>query len=185
MSSDQESIFVAVFNDAKAFTRALESLVENGFTQSEISILGNHQDIVDHFGSIPAVDELADRADTPRESLDAHVSVRGVIDFLSETLAVVAELGTAAAAYAVGGPIGVASGASEQTDATVGGFLSRFADEHWQHRLEQSIRDGGIVCWVHASDAAAAGRAARVLDEAGGDHIHRIDPFPGAVLPID
>lgn len=183
--TEKECVVVAVFEQVDAFVRALEALTERGFTKADISILGPHQEILDHFGAIPDVDELADRSDTPRDSLEAHANVRAVVDFLSDSLSVVAELGTAAAAFAVGGPLGVATGASEQTDATVGGFLSRVADKQWHRRLEQSVRDGGIVCWVLARDRDAAKTAEETLAQAGGGHIHRIAPFPVPVPPID
>ncbi len=172
----QECLVVGVFDNVNAFIEAMEKLVEAGHRRNDISILGNHQAILDHFGTLPGVEELADRMDTPRESLEVHDSVRDVIDFLSDSMAVIAQIGTAAAAFAVGGPIGVSTGAAAETDENLGGFLGRISDEHWRHRLEQSARDGGIVCWVRADSGTTAGNAEKTLKAAGASHIHRTAP---------
>src|SRR3546814_11431552 len=105
--------------------------------------------------------------------------------FISETLAVVAGIVTAAAAYAVGGPIGVAAGAPTVTESSLNGFLTDYSDGQLRRHLEENVRDGGIVCWVHAHTADAAERATAAVQAAGGSHIHRIRELPTTVLPIE
>lgn len=182
---NQKCLVVGVFGNVDAFSTALENLVAGGFRANEISILGHHQALLDHFGSIPGVNELADRMDTPRESLESHKLLGDVVGVLSDTMAIVAQIGSAAAAFAVGGPIGVSTGAAAETEDNLGGFLERVSDEQWRHRLEQSARDGGIICWVRAEDGDSAKKAETILNQAGGDHIHRTDPLPPTVWPID
>lgn len=176
---------VGVFESVDSFSSALEKLVAAGYRRSDISVLGGHQSIIDHFGTLPSVDELADRMDTPRDSLESHETLGDVVRFLSDSLAVIAQIGSAAAAFAVGGPIGVSTGAAVETEDNLGGFLNRISDEHWHHRLEQSVQDGGIICWVRADNADAAKKAEDILAVAGGEHIHRTDPLPPTVWPID
>src|SRR3546814_16950061 len=105
--------------------------------------------------------------------------------FISETLAVVAGIVTAAAAYAVGGPIGVAAGAPTVTESSLNGFLTDYSDGQLRRHLEENVRDGGIVCWVHAHTADAAERATAAVQAAGGSHLHRIRALPTTFLPID
>ncbi|MBT4905680.1 MAG: hypothetical protein HOK98_08405 [Rhodospirillaceae bacterium] len=181
----QECLVVGVFGDVETFSTALEELVAGGFRATDISILGNHQSLLDHFGTIPSVEELTDRMDTPRESLASHETLDDVIGFLSDSLAIVAQVGTAAAAFVVGGPIGVSTGAAEETEESIGGFLERISDQQWRHRLEQSAGDGGIICWVRATDGDTAKAAEDILAQADGGHIHRTDPLPPTVWPID
>jgi len=181
----QECLVVGVFANVENFSTALEMLVAKGFRAADISILGNHQALRDHFGTIPDVDELSDRMDTPRDSLETHQILGNVVDVLSHSMAIVAQIGSAAAAFAVGGPIGVSTGAAAETEDNLGGFLDRISDEHWRHRLEQSAHDGGIICWVRATDEGMAKAAEDILAQAGGDHIHRTDPLPPTVWPID
>ncbi|MDA0786235.1 MAG: hypothetical protein O3B37_08080 [Proteobacteria bacterium] len=181
----QECLVVGVFGNVEAFSAALENLVAGGFSATDISILGNHQSLLDHFGTVPKVDELADRMDTPRDSLAGHKALSDVVEVLSDTMAILAQIGTAAAAFAVGGPIGVSTGAAAETEDNLGGFLERISDAQWHRRLEQSASDGGIICWVRAIDDEMAKSAASILAQAGGDHIHRTDPLPPTVWPID
>jgi hypothetical protein len=86
----------------------------------------------------------------------------------------ISEVGAAAAAYAVGGPIGVAAGSSDLTDMTVDGVLSGFVDHSYRDRFVQNIRDGGAICWVQTSDNDTAATASKVLRDAGGQQIHEI-----------
>ena len=166
---------VGVFRDVVAFERALDGLLKAGFEPSAISVLGNHDAIVDHFGQIPRIDELADAADTPREAMDTEVALHKAADFIAGTLALIGEIGVATAAYAVGGPVGVAAGTADLTDTTVDGVLSGYVDNSYRERFAQNVRDGGTICWVHASDDAAVAAAAQILAVAGGAHIHETE----------
>jgi hypothetical protein len=115
MNAKRESIIVATFNSSDKFLAALETLLDNGIESDQISVLSDHEAIIDRFGRVPSADEMSDRPDTPRESMDARITIDHAIDFISETVAVLTEIGAATAAYAVGGPVGVATGASAAT----------------------------------------------------------------------
>lgn len=172
MSAQDSSVIVATFGSAELFISAVEGLLEAGIESDQISVLGDHDAITDRFGYVPPVGELADRADTPRESLESRTTIDHVIDAISETVAVITEIGAATAAYAVGGPVGVATGSSAATRLSVDDLLSEHIDEEWQEQLQQSVRDGGIVCWVHASTAEQKSRAEDILRAGGGKHVH-------------
>jgi len=163
---------VGIFNDAAAFEHALDGLLKAKFDASSISVLGSHQAIIDHFGRIPDPDEMTDAPDTPRETLDTEVTLRKAIDVIAGTLATIGEVGAAVAAYAVGGPVGVSAKLADLTDSTVETVLAGYVDDSYQERFEQNVRDGGMICWVQASDAAAAARASQILGAAGGRHVH-------------
>ena len=175
MQAENRRSVVAIFHDVAAFERALDELVKAGFDASAISILGSHQAIVDHFGKVPDPDELADATDTPRDSLETESALHEAIDFITDTLAVISELGVAAAAYAVGGPVGVAAGAGNATDRTVDGLLSEFVDDSYHERFEKNVRDGGVICWVRTPDNDAVASASGVLTDTGGEHIHETE----------
>lgn len=172
MSAQESSVIVATFRSSDRFVTALEALLDAGLGSDQISVLGDHEAITDRFGYVPPVGELADRPDTPRESLDSRTTIDHVIDAISETVAVLAEIGAATAAYAVGGPVGVATGASAATQLSVDDLLSEHIDEDWREQLQQSVRDGGIICWVHANTADEKTRAETVLRASGGEHTH-------------
>ena len=166
----------AVFDDALAFRRALRALLAAGFDRAAISILAEHGAVSDHFGGrIPAAEELAARPDTPRDDLDAEGALSSAIHFIAETISTIGTIGAAGLAYAVGGPVGVASAAADRTEAGIEGLLSRNVGEAMIRRFEESVRDGGIVCWVHARDAAEAEKASTTLTTQGGSHVHEVE----------
>ena len=173
-SGNQRSV-VGVFGDAAAFEHALDSLLKAGFDAAEISVLGDHQAIVDHFGRVPRPSVLTDSPDTPREALDTETTLHKAIDVIAGTLAVIGEVGAAAAAYAVGGPVGVSAKLADLTDSTVENMLSGYVDSSYHERFEQNVKDGGVICWVHVSGARRATKATRILTDAGGKHVHETE----------
>jgi hypothetical protein len=164
-----------IFHDADAFAGALGALLKAGFDRAAISILADHDAVKDHFGHIPAPEELADRPDTPREDLDTEGALHRAIRFITETIAIIGEIGVAGAAFAVGGPVGAASGAATAADLSLGDIFTRYIDRQYHDRFEASVRDGGVVCWVHARDAKARDAASAALTEAGGEHVHEVE----------
>ena len=167
---------VAVFHAVEPFGAALKDLQAQGFDRSRLSVLAEHAAVRDHFdGEVPAAEILADSPDTPREGLDAEDAVHAAAHFLAEAISAIGTLAAAGAAYAVGGPIGVAAAASDAAESTADRMLSRFVDGTYRRRFEQSIRDGGIVCWVDVADNAECIAAWRVLNAHGGEHVHEVD----------
>lgn len=176
MASEQSAVVVGLFHDVAAFKRALDGLLKMGFDPSAVSVLGSHRAIVDHFGKVPPIGDIADAADTPREALDTEVTLRRAIDWIAGTLALISEVGAAAAAYAVGGPIGIAATSADLTDNTVEDLLSGYVDSTYRDRFEENVRHhGGLVCWVHVQDEEAVDTASDVLTAAGGSDVHVIE----------
>jgi len=166
---------VGIFGEVPEFKAALEELLKRGFDRASVSVLADRQALSDHFdGKIPSAEELADRADTPREDLDTEGALEGAIRFIAESLSVLSVIGAAGAAYAVGGPVGVAVGTGAATEASLEGVLARAVDDSYSERYQQSVRDGGVVCWVHARSAVEATTAHDVLRHHGGSHLHEI-----------
>ncbi|MBO6781755.1 MAG: hypothetical protein JJ899_00505 [Alphaproteobacteria bacterium] len=172
MASSQSHVVVATFNDTDKFLDALEKLLDAGVAPDRISVLADHDAIVDRFGRVPPAAELADDPGTPRESLGTKSAIDDAIDFISESVAVLTEIGTAAAAYAVGGPVGVATGTSAAAQLSVDDLLSEHVDDDWREQLQENVRDGGIVCWVHATGPAETAQAQEILRTGGGTNIH-------------
>jgi hypothetical protein len=175
MQAENKRSIVGIFREVAAFERALDGLLKAGFDASTISVLGDHQAIIDHFGRVPRPDEMTDAADTPREALDTEVALHKAIDFIAGTLALISEVGAAAAAYAVGGPVGVAAGSADLADTTVDSVLSGYVNGSYHERFEENVRDGGTICWVHTADDSEAAAATKVLAAAGGEHIHETE----------
>ncbi len=175
-ANHSDDVYVAaVFQDVDGFRNALGSLVSAGFPAANISILGEHQAVADHFGgAIPAASELADRLDTPREPIDDEQTLEKAVRVLGESLSMIGTIGAAGIAYAVGGPVGVAVGTGAAAETKVEDVLLNRVDRHYSERFEQGIRDGGLVCWVHAQNENEAQRAQEVLKNAGGSEVHSV-----------
>lgn len=177
----------AVFDDALAFRRALRALLDAGFDRAAISVLAEHGIVSDHFGGrIPEAAELADRPDTPREDLDSEGALSAAIHFIAESISTIGTVGAAGLAYAVGGPVGIAAATANKTESGIEGLLTRNVGEAVIRRYEESVRDGGIVCWVHARDAAEAKAASATLAAEGGSHVHAVEmAIPPGARPED
>ena len=172
MSGSESHVVVATFDATDSFLGALEKLLDAGIAPDRISVLADHDAIVDRFGRVPPAADMADDPGTPRETLGTRAAIDDAIDFIGESIAVLTEIGAAAAAYAVGGPVGVATGASAAAQVSVEDLLSNEIDDDWREHLQQNVRDGGIVCWVHARDAGQTATALDILRTAGGSNIH-------------
>ena len=131
--------------------------------------------VLDHFGGIvPDAKDLADHLDSPREPLDLEQAVERAIRLIGEGLSIIGTIGVAGLAYAVGGPVGVAVGAGAATETKVDDILLNYVDRSHSERFEQSIRDGGLVCWVHATTADEANTVCGILSGNGGTEVHRV-----------
>ncbi len=171
MASSQTHV-VATFDSTDKFLDALEKLLDGGIAPDRISVLADHDAIVDRFGLVPPAADMADDPGTPRESLDTRSAIDDAIDFISESIAVLTGIGTTAVAYAVGGPVGVATGASAAAGVSVDDILSEQIDDDWRDHLEQSVRDGGILCWVHTRNDDETAQALSTMQKAGGTGLH-------------
>ena len=86
-------------------------------------------------------------------------------------------IGAAGAAYAVGGPVGVALGTGAAVETKVEDALSRFVESGHSERFQQNLADGGLVVWVRVDDDDADARASAVLAAHGGTNVHAV-PLP-------
>ena len=169
-------LVAAVFHDADSFRGAITALVSADFDPAQISILAPHEAVRDHFGGqMPSAEVLANRPDTPRESLDTQTAVHRFFNLIGETVAAIGLFGAAAAAYAVGGPVGVAVGVGADADATVEGTLERYVESGSVARYKESLEAGGLVLWVEVHGAEDEDRATDLLKQAGGEQVHAVD----------
>ncbi|MBT5415839.1 MAG: hypothetical protein HOK81_14670 [Rhodospirillaceae bacterium] len=182
MQAQHERHLVAVFYTVDDFKGALGGLLKQGFDRARISVLANHDTVSDHFGGkVPPAEAMANRPDTPREDLDSEGAVDAAIRFIAETVSAIGTIGATGLAYAVGGPVGVAAAAADETETGVEDLLGRNVDRAMTKRFEESLADGGLVCWVHAMDDGEADAAREIFTAHRGSHIHSVNlaPPPG------
>jgi len=175
-NDQRERHIVAVFGEVAPFRTVLDDLLDTGFSRSDVSILAPHADLEDHFDrKIPAVDELAERPDTPREDLEAEGALESAVRWLAESASVIGAAVAQGAAYAVGGPVGVATMTGAYVESTIEDVLNDYIDDRYTERFRETLLDGGLVCWVRAADRERARRAREILASHGGRDIHEVN----------
>lgn len=177
-AQNEPQLVTAVFRAVDPFKDVLRALLDAGFDGADVSILAAHEMISDHFdGAVPPPEDLADRADTPRESLEPETTVESAFHAIAEGLSVIGAIGAAGAAFAVGGPVGVALGTGAAVETSVEDALSRFVESSHTDRFRQNLVDGGLVAWVRVTDDDAKVRARDILGAHGGTNVHTV-PVP-------
>ena len=144
---------VASFPDRAHFRSAISALLAAGFRPEDLSVLASHQ-------------PLAAAEEKPAELIAAG---------LSDEIKYIAPLTVAGIVLISGGPI--AATVAALVGAGLGGAaLKELFDDYTaaQHRanFEAALKAGAALLWVRCDDPELELRAARILDEAGGRHVH-------------
>ncbi len=144
---------VASFPDRSHFRNAVAALLVAGFEPSDLSVLASHE-------ALSAADEK------PGELIAAG---------LTDEIKYIGPLTIAGIILISGGPI--AATLAALVGAGLGGAaLKELFDDYAAapHRDEfaAALRAGAALLWVRCADSALELRAVRILEEAGGQHVH-------------
>jgi len=144
---------VASFADRPHFQQAINELLAAGFEASDISVLASHQPL-----------SAAEQSES--ELLPAGLS--GEIKYIGP-------LTVAGIILLSGGPI--AATIAALVGAGIGGAaLKELFDDYTAapHRgdFAAALQAGAVLVWVRCADPEIELRALRILDEAGGRHVH-------------
>ena len=147
---------VASFPDREHFHRAVSNLLEAGFAISDLSVLASH-------------DSLA-AAGEPGES-EPKLLPAG----LADEIKYIAPLTVAGIVLLSGGPIAAAIAAL--VGAGLGGAaLKELFDDYTAPRHSEdftaALQAGAALLWVRCEDPERELTATRILEEAGGRHVH-------------
>lgn len=147
---------VASFPDRNHFHRAVSGLLAAGFAPSDLSVLASHN-------SLTAAGEPAgaERAVVPAG--------------LSDEIKYIAPLTLAGFVLLSGGPIAVVAAAL--VGAGLGGAaLKELFDDYTAPRHSENFRAaleaGAALLWARCEDPDRELTATRILEEAGGQHVH-------------
>jgi hypothetical protein len=147
---------VASFPDREHFRNAVSALLAAGFERSDLSVLASHD-------SLAVADETTG---TPKEVLRAG---------LSDEIKYIAPLTVAGIIVLSGGPIALTVAAL--VGAGLGGaalkelFEDYIAARH-SDDFAAALKAGAALLWVRCRDPDTELAATRILDEAGGRHVH-------------
>jgi hypothetical protein len=147
---------VASFPDRDHFRRAVSSLLAAGFAPSDLSVLASHDSLA-----------AAGEPEAPEERI--------VPAGLSDEIKYIAPLTVAGIVVLSGGPI--AAGVAALVGAGLGGAaLKELFDDYTAPRhseeFEAALQAGAALLWVRCEDPDRELTATRILDEAGGHHVH-------------
>jgi hypothetical protein len=147
---------VASFPDREHFRRAVSGLLAGGFERADLSVLASHDSL--------AVAEAA--TDSGTGTLPAGISAE---------IKYVAPLTVAGIIVLSGGPIAAAVAAV--VAAGLGGaalkeLFDDYTAPHHSEDFEAALRAGAALLWVRCADPDSELAATRILEEAGGLHVH-------------
>jgi hypothetical protein len=147
---------VASFPDREHFHRAVSNLLAAGFDTTDLSVLASH-------------DSLATAGEPGRPG--PRLLPAGVADEIKY----IAPLTVAGIILLSGGPI--AATIAALVGAGLGGAaLKELFDDYTAPRhaedFEAALHAGAALLWVRCEDPERELRATRVLEEAGGRHVH-------------
>jgi hypothetical protein len=156
---------VASFPDREHFRRAVAALAAAGFEHSELSVLASH-----------------DALDAAEATIKPYRAI--VPAGLNEEINYIWPLTIAGIVLVSGGPI--AATVAALVGAGLGGAaLKQIFDSYTAPRHAEdfaaALKAGAALLWVRCEDEERELRALRVLEEAGGQHIHTHGrpPHPG------
>ena len=147
---------VASFSDREHFRNAVSALLAGGFAHDDLSVLASHD-------SLAVADEAAG---TPKEVVRAG---------LTDEIKYIAPLTVAGIIVLSGGPIALTIAAL--VGAGLGGAaLKEFFDDYTAARHSEdfvaALKAGAALLWVRCPDPDSELAATRILEEAGGRHVH-------------
>lgn len=147
---------VASFPDREHFRRAVSALLAAGFEPSDLSVLATHD-------SLAAAEEATGAA---HELIPAG---------LSDELKYIGPLTIAGIILLSGGPITATIAAL--VGAGLGGaalkeIFDRYTAPRHSDDFAAALKAGAALLWVRCADPELELRATRILDEAGGRHVH-------------
>lgn len=167
---------VAVFPGADALEAAVTDLEMSGFDRAAISVLGSDQAGRECIGRLyRSVAEIEDDARAPQSAFVSRGSrlegEAAAVTFPFFIGGIVGAAGVVGSGGALAGAI-AATVLGGVTGAGLGGLLARAIALRHAHRVEEQVRQGGLVLWVSVADADRERRALAILQKNGGRDVH-------------
>ncbi|HZS83214.1 MAG TPA: hypothetical protein VFA50_10085 [Stellaceae bacterium] len=149
---------VGSFADRARFRRAVSELLAAGFRPDDLSVLGSH-------------DSLAAAGDVAAYRAGHSWLPEG----LAEEINYLGPLTIAGIILVSGGP--VAAGIAALIGAGLGGaalkeILDRYAAPRHSAEFAAALAAGAVLLWVRCPDPESELSATRILEAAGGQHVH-------------
>lgn len=167
---------VGVFSDVDALEHGVEDLLTSGFSNGDISLLGDERTVRRRLGH--RLDDTLAAADDPsaprrnfvepesrtegRSALSAILGYFGAVTALGVTFATGGATAPAVAAALVGAGAGAGLGAG----------LGKVYDSRLAREFQHQVEHGGILVWVRCTSDADESRATETMSRHGAHHVH-------------
>lgn len=170
---------VAVFHDAEKLEGAANALVEAGYPERRLSILGDKEAVAERLGH--HFEPVSVMEDDPRVPQDTFVfrADREAAEAVAIGLPLyVGAMGGALAVVASGGALAMAllaAAAGGAVGGGLGGVIAAAIGKTHADRLEENLRAGGILLWVFLANAEEEAEVSEILTREGGTDVHAHD----------
>lgn len=150
---------VASFANKGDFRKAVTALLAAGFAPADLSVLATHESL-EVAGGVPGYPA------TPGATVAAS---------LTDEASFLAPITIAGIVLLSGGPVAAALAAL--VGAGLGGMaidevLDRVIANRHSTEFAAALKAGAVLLWVRIADPALEAPATRILEEAGGHHVH-------------
>jgi len=150
---------VGSFADRAHFRRAVGQLLAAGFKPDDLSVLASH-DSLEVAGSLPGYSGTP--AETERNGLVAELPYIAPL-----TIAGIIMISAGPIAAALAALVGVGVGG-----AAIKEFLDNYAANQHTEEFAAALEAGAVLLWARVDDRELEATATRILEEAGGRHVH-------------
>ena len=167
---------VAVFHDAEKLEAAANALLQAGVPERRLSLLGDKETVAKRLGHHFEPVEMME--DDPRIPQSAFVfkEDRQAAEAVAIGLPMyVGAMGGALMLVASGGALAavlLAAAAGGTVGAGLGAVIAEAIGKTHADRMEENLRNGGILLWVFVGDAAEEQEAIEILEREGGTDVH-------------
>ena len=147
---------VASFPDIERFRNAVSALTAAGFSHSDLSVLASHASLDAAEATIASESELVPAGLADEIKYIAPLTIAGIIVLSGGPIA-------ATVAALVGAGLG---------GAALKELFDRYTAPPHAEDFAAALKAGAALLWVRCEDAERELRALRLLEEAGGQHVH-------------
>ena len=166
---------VAIFQDEASLDAAIDDLEEHGFDRNDISLMASEQAVRQKLGD--RYEQVADAADdpsTPRQPVVMPEDVGAGEGALVGGLAYVGAVAAIGAAVASGGALvtaAIAGTVAGVSGGLAGGWLAQRIGERRAREVEDHLKHGGLLLWVHIRDPQHEQAAVEVLSRHAAESV--------------
>lgn len=179
MSVDKKAYMieaVAVFHDVADLDRAVEALIEAGFSKDDVSLLAGEDAILKKLGHrYGQVEELEDSPEAPRAAYRRLAELAETESTITSTLTYLPAVIAAGTVVASAGVVAAAITGTAIGGAVLSTVLARWLDQSHAEHLQEQLEHGGLLLWVNTPTADKQDAAVGILKEHAATDVHLHD----------